>query len=97
MTLEQIQAFDFKVGDKFLYEYHTTDYGIILCIGCIRSIIDSDEIRFIDLEAADIDFMGTDAMSFDDIFIDENNLILAKLQVPSLLSLAQQAHPEYFI
>ena len=96
MNLEQIQAFDFKVGDKFLYEYHTTDHGIILCIGCIRSI-DSDEIRFIDLDAADIDFMGTETLAFDDIFINTNNLILTKLQIPSLLSLAQQAHPEYFI
>lgn len=96
MTLEQIQAFDFKVGDKFLYEYHTTDHGIILCIGCIRSI-DSDEIRFIDLDAADIDFMGTEILMFDDIFIDTNNLILTKLQVPSLLDLAQQTYPEYFV
>lgn len=96
MNLEQIQAFNFKVGDKFLYEYHTTDHGIILCIGCIRRI-DSDEIHFVDLDAADIDFMGTEAMLFDDIFIGENNLILTKLQIPSLLSLAQQAHPEYFI
>ena len=96
MTLEQIQAFDFKVGDKFLYEYHTTDHGIILCIGCVRSI-DSDEIRFIDLDAADIDFMGTETLAFDDIFIDNNNLILTKLQVPSLLDLAQQTYPEYFV
>lgn len=96
MTLEQIQAFNFKVGDKFLYEYHTTDHGIILCIGCIRSI-DSDEIRFIDLDAADIDFMGTEILMFDDIFIDTNNLILTKLQVPSLLDLAQQTYPEYFV
>ena len=96
MTLEQIQAFDFKVGDKFLYEYHTTEHGIILCIGCIRRI-DSDEIRFIDLDAADIDFMGTETLMFDDIFIDTNNLILTKLQIPSLLDLAQQTYPEYFV
>lgn len=96
MTLEQIQAFDFKVGDKFLYEYHTTDHGIVLCIGLIRSI-DSDEIRFLDVDAADIDFMGTETLAFDDIFINTNNLILTKLQIPSLLSLAQQAHTEYFI
>lgn len=96
MTLEQIQAFDFKVGDKFLYEYHTTDHGIILCIGCIRRI-DSDEIRFTDLDAADIDFMGTETLMFDDIFIDTNSLILTKLQVPSLLDLAQQTYPEYFV
>lgn len=96
MTLEQIQAFDFKVGDKFLYEYHTTDHGIILCIGCIRRI-DSDEIHFIDLDAVDIDFMGTETLVFDDIFIDNNNLILTKLQVPSLLDLAQEAYPEHFI
>lgn len=96
MTLEQIQAFDFKVGDKFLYEYHTTDHGIILCIGYIRNI-DSDEIRFTDLEAVDIDFMGTETLMFDDIFIDTNNLILTKLQVPSLLDLAQQTYPEYFV
>lgn len=97
MTLEQIQAFDFQVGDKFLYEYHTTDHGIILCIGCIRSIIDSDEIHFIDLEAVDINYIGTDVMTFDDIFINQDNLILTKLQIPSLLSLAQEAHPEYFV
>ena len=96
MTFEQIQTFDFKVGDKFLYEYHTTDHGIILCIGCVRSI-DSDEIRFIDLDAADIDFMGTETLAFDDIFIDNNNLILTKLQLPSLLDLAQQTYPEHFI
>ena len=96
MTLEQIQAFDFKVGDKFLYEYHTTDHGIILCIGCIHRI-DSDEIRFIDLDAADIDFMGTETLAFDDIFIDNNNLTLTKIQVPSLLDLAQQTYPEYFV
>lgn len=96
MNLEQIQAFDFKVGDKFLYEYHTTDHGIVLCIGLIRSI-DSDEIRFLDVDAADIDFMGTETLAFDDIFINTNNLILTKLQIPSLLSLAQQAHTEYFI
>ena len=96
MTLEQIQAFDFKVGDKFLYEYHTTDHGIILCIGCIRRI-DSDEIHFTDLDAADIDFMGTETLAFDDIFIGNNNLILTKLQVPSLLDLAQQTYPEYFL
>ena len=96
MTLEQIQAFDFQVGDKFLYEYHTTEHGIILCIGCIRRI-DSDEIRFIDLDAADIDFMGTETLMFDDIFIDTNNLILTKLQLPSLLDLAQQTYPEYFV
>ena len=96
MTFEQIQAFDFKVGDKFLYEYHTTDHGIILCIGCIRRI-DSDEIYFIDLDAVDIDFMGTETLTFDDIFTDNNNLILTKLQVPSLLDLAQQTYPEYFV
>lgn len=96
MTLEQIQAFDFKVGDKFLYEYHTVDHGIILCIGYIRSI-DSNEIRFTDLDAVDIDFMGTETLVFDDIFINSNSLILTKLQIPSLLDLAQQAHPEYFI
>ena len=96
MTLEQIQAFDFKVGDKFLYEYHTADHGIILCIGCIYST-DSDIIRFIDLETADINFMGTDTMTFNDIFIDTNSLILTKLQIPSLLTLAQQAYPELFI
>ena len=96
MNLEQIQAFNFKVGDKFLYEYHTTDHGIILCVGLIRSI-DGRTIRFLDVDAADIDFMGTEAMTFDDIFIGDNNLILTKLQVPSLLSLAQQAHTEYFI
>lgn len=96
MTLEQIQAFDFKVGDKFLYEYHTTDHGIILCIGCIYRI-NSDEIRFLDLDAVDIDFMGTDAMTFNDIFIGESNLILTKLQLPSLLDLAQQTYPEYFV
>ena len=97
MTLEQIQAFDFKVGDKFLYEYHTTDHGIILCVGCIHSIIDSGEIHFIDVEAVDINYIGTDVMTFDDIFIDEDNLILTKLQVPSLLDLAQQTYPEYFV
>ena len=96
MTLEQIQAFNFKVGDKFLYEYHTTDHGIILCIGCIHRI-DSDIIRFIDLETVDIDFMGTDTMTFNDIFIDEDSLILTKLQIPSLLDLAQQTYPEHFI
>lgn len=96
MTLEQIQAFEFKVGDKFLYEYHTTDHGIILCIGCIRRI-DSDEIHFIDLDAVDIDFMGTETLMFDDIFINTNSLILTKLQVPSLLDLAQQTYPEHFI
>lgn len=96
MTLEQIQTFDFKIGDKFLYEYHTADHGIILCIGCIRGI-GSDEIRFTDLDAADIDFMGTETLAFDDIFINTNSRILTKLQLPSLLDLAQQAHPEYFI
>lgn len=97
MTLEQIQTFDFKVGDKFLYEYHTADDGIILCIGCISSITDSDEIHFIDVEAANTKYIGTDIMTFDDIFIDENSRILTKLQLPPLLTLAQQAHPEYFI
>ena len=96
MTLEQIQAFDFKVGDKFLYEYHTTDHGIILCIGYIRSI-DSDEICFRDLDAMNIDFIGVETMTFDDIFVDEDNLILTKLQIPSLLDLAQQTYPEYFV
>lgn len=96
MTLEQIQAFDFKAGDKFLYEYHTIDHGIILCIGYIRSI-DSDEIHFIDLDAVDINYIGTEAMAFDDIFINTDNIILIKLQVPSLLDLAQQTYPEYFV
>ena len=96
MTLEQIQAFDFKVGDKFLYEYHTVDHGIILCIGYVRSI-DSNEIRFTDLDAVDIDFMGTETLVFDDIFINSSSLILTKLQIPSLLDLAQQTYPEYFV
>lgn len=96
MTLEQIQAFDFEVGDKFLYEYHTDDHGIILCIGCIYSI-DNNIIRFRDLDAMDINFIGAEIMTFEDIFVGEDNLILTKLQLPPLLTLAQQAHPEYFI
>lgn len=96
MTLEQIQTFDFKVGDKFLYEYHTADGGIIPCIGLIHKI-DSYDIHFADIEAANTEHIGTNIMTFNDIFIDENSRILTKLQLPSLLTLAQQAHPEYFI
>lgn len=96
MTLEQIQAFDFQVGDKFLYEYHTEDDGIIPCIGLIRKV-DSYDIYFADIEAANTEHIGANIMAFDDIFIGENNRILAKLQLPPLLTLAQQAHPEYFI
>lgn len=96
MTLEQIQDVDFKVGDKFLYEYRIAEHSIILCIGCIHSI-DIDEIRFIDLDAVDINYIGTETMAFDDIFINTDNIILIKLQVPSLLDLAQQTHPEYFV
>ena len=96
MTLEQIQTFDFKVGDKFLYEYHTADDGIIPCIGLIREV-DSYDIYFADIEAANTEHIGTSIMAFNDIFIDENNRILTKLQLPPLLTLAQQAHPEYFI
>jgi len=96
MTFEQIQTFDFKIGDKFLYEYHTTYDDIIPCIGLIREV-DGYDIRFIDLEAADTEHIGTDIMTFKDIFIGEDSRILTKLQLPPLLTLAQQAHPEYFI
>ena len=96
MTLEQIQAFDFKVGDKFLYEYHTRNDGMIPCIGLIHKV-DGYDIHFADIEAANTEHIGTDIMTFSNIFIDENSLILTKLQLPSLLDLAQQTYPEYFI
>ena len=96
MTFEQIQTFDFKVGDKFLYEYHTTHDGIIPCIGLIHKV-DGHDIHFADIEAANTEHIGTNIMTFNDIFINNNNLILTKLQVPSLLDLAQQTYPEYFV
>lgn len=96
MTFEQIQTFDFKVGDKFLYEYHTANDGIIPCIGLIH-IVDGYDIHFADIEAANTEHISTNIMTFNDIFIDENSRILTKLQLPPLLTLAQQAHPEYFI